>query len=582
MHLVYGLWILSFLSKTYLIVIFILLFSIKLISSYKKEALKWIMISLVFLGLKTIHFPDFFSNYRIIHTTPYKAILRNGFNHYELKGVHDFELDDRVSVDKISLYEDPNHYERTNRIKGRVYLDDLTHIKRPFSPRRIFLNQLSDPLKMFFNHETETVLSLLSIQLMGLLSVLQFLFKKYMTKKQMHLLELGFILIYGYFFGFRFGVVRLLLKNILKTKEKILPVLLCLYPYAFYDVGFNLVYLPLLLKGLSPYFNVNYLVLRSYFILYLFGRIQILELLLYPFWKVYSGLILLLSFLFQTRLAEFLLRMGLKVLSNQRLLIVGSPSIIWIIFFLFQSQRKQIQSFLVMCLFMTYVPYTRVSMINVYQGDATFIALPFNSISILIDTGRTSAYNTLKKSLYKQGIKQLDYLIITHDDLDHMENKEMLMEEFGVKYLIETKDQKVPFMMQLLQEVTYEDENDNSLIFYFKTKQASFMFMGDAGIPQEKEIIKAHPFLNVDVLKLGHHGSKTSSSTSFLESLRPKIALISSDPRVYNHPHPEVMNNLQSFRITPLQTSEQGNVEIRLYPFMKVVVSQRGGFGIMK
>ena len=149
--------------------------------TYKKETLKWIIISLIFLCVKTIQFPDFFANYRITHITPYKAVLRNGINHYELKGTHNFELDDRVSVDKISMYEDPNHYERTNRIKGRVYLDDLTHIKRPFSLRRIFLNQLSDPLKAFFNHETETVLSLLSIQLMGLLSVLQFLFKKYMV-----------------------------------------------------------------------------------------------------------------------------------------------------------------------------------------------------------------------------------------------------------------------------------------------------------------------------------------------------------------------------------------------------------------
>ncbi|NLL75158.1 MAG: competence protein ComEC, partial [Erysipelothrix sp.] len=119
-------------------------------------------------------------------------------------------------------------------------------------------------------------------------------------------------------------------------------------------------------------------------------------------------------------------------------------------------------------------------------------------------------------------------------------------------------------------------------IFGFNTKRTSFLFMGDAGIDQERVLIKDHPFLKVDVLKLGHHGSKTSTSEDFLSSIQPNYGIVSAHPRAYGHPHVDVMNSLYRFRVKPLLTHDSGNIRFVSGFLFDYVLTDAFGFGIIR
>lgn len=586
MYLIYGLWILSFLNNKYLMLIFTLILCIRLFRmSYLKECSTWIICSILFLCVHQIKMPDIFSNYKVQTIKPFKVIISNGLNRYELKGTPEYKIGDYIAVSEIIPFETQTQYQKSKRVYGESKTENTHLVKRNFSIKRLFWEKLSKykELYNFFDKEVDTIFSVLSLQLVGLMKLVRLLSKKFVYESIHKYIEIFLCFLYGYIFGWGFGVMRILLRVLLKDRQKFIPVLLIIYPYSFYDISFNLVFLPYIIKHFSPIFcDVNERVLRMFFLLRLLGKIHILEMIFYPLLGYYAGMILLSSFFLQFKSASFLLNIGMSILSVNRLLIVGAPALIWIIIYVTKDIKKQIINFSLMLLFICYFPYTRINMINVYQGDATLISLGFNSLNILVDTGRKSAYPTLKKSLYKEGVKKLDYLVITHDDLDHSENKEQLIKDFNVKYVIERKDEMIPFMTQLLSEVTYEDANENSLILLFKEKNLSFLITGDAGVDQEKELVRENPNLDINILKLGHHGSKTSTSEMLIENIKPKLALISSDPRIYNHPHPEVMKRLQRYRIPSMQTSIEGDIRILILPFLNIVVSEAGGFGIMK
>ena len=584
MYLIYALWLLSFLSKKLWMTLFSLFFLLLLLrrKHYKESLIFFLCASMMFI----MHFHSFSDRkdvYRVVYVKAYKVHVRSGLNTYEIKGAHDYQLDDTLSIAKTTLYQTPTHYQKTNRIVGSIELEDTALLKRNFSIRKSFFKNMDEELFHFYDGQEPSIFSILSIQLLGLLQFLDYFLRKKMTQAQFKWVSILVCFIYGYLFGFRLSVIRILLKVCFEKLEIYLPILIILFPSCFYDPGFNLVYLPLLIQRSSVYLkDVNVVLLRMFLLLRTFGRLHLLEMIFYPFIRFVSGVILFLSLIRVDTAALFILKSGLALIRSPRFLLLGCPSLLWLSLFLYQDKKKEWLHFILMLLVLTYPPFIQVRMINVYQGDATLITYPFNSVSILIDTGRESAYKTLKQSLYKHGIKKLDYLIITHDDLDHSENKDCLMDEFKVSNLVETKQDKIPYMMQLLSEKTYADENENSLIFYFNTSRASFLFMGDAYVKQELDLIRNYPLLRVDVLKLGHHGSNTSTASAFLEHVRPKLALISSDPRVYNHPHPEVMKRLSDYRIPSLQTSLEQDVLFKLYPFVNIVVSQAGGFGIMK
>ena len=113
--------------------------------------------------------------------------------------------------------------------------------------------------------------------------------------------------------------------------------------------------------------------------------------------------------------------------------------------------------------------------------------------------------------------------------------------------------------MYFLQTKEYDNENDNSNVIYSELNVYKFMFMGDAGIDKEKDILDKYNLSNVDVLKVGHHGSKTSTSKEFINVINPKYSIISvGKNNRYGHPNKEVLENLENSKI--YRTDESGNI----------------------
>ena len=117
--------------------------------------------------------------------------------------------------------------------------------------------------------------------------------------------------------------------------------------------------------------------------------------------------------------------------------------------------------------------------------------------------------------------------------------------------------------LYFLQTKKYDNENDNSNVIYTELNGYKFMFMGDAGIEKEKDILEKYNISNIDVLKVGHHGSKTSSDKNFINEINPKYSIISvGKNNRYGHPNKEVLNNLNNSKI--YRTDQDGSVMFKI------------------
>ena len=117
--------------------------------------------------------------------------------------------------------------------------------------------------------------------------------------------------------------------------------------------------------------------------------------------------------------------------------------------------------------------------------------------------------------------------------------------------------------LHFLQTKEYDNENDNSNVIYTELNGYKFMFMGDASTITEKEILNKYNLPNIDVLKVGHHGSKTSSSKEFIDEINPKYSIISVGKKNrYGHPNKEVLDNLKNSKI--YRTDQDGSIMFKI------------------
>ena len=117
--------------------------------------------------------------------------------------------------------------------------------------------------------------------------------------------------------------------------------------------------------------------------------------------------------------------------------------------------------------------------------------------------------------------------------------------------------------LHFLQTKEYDNENDNSNVIYTELKGYKFMFMGDAGVDIEKDILNKYNISDIDVLKVGHHGSKTSSSKYFINEINPKYSIISvGKNNRYGHPNKEVLDNLKDSKI--YRTDQDGSIMFKI------------------
>lgn len=139
-----------------------------------------------------------------------------------------------------------------------------------------------------------------------------------------------------------------------------------------------------------------------------------------------------------------------------------------------------------------------------------------------------------------------------------------LLNEKNIKYYSCIKDLNLDkYKLYFLNTKIYDNENDNSNVIYTELNSYKFLFMGDAGVDKEKDILDKYNLSNIDVLKVGHHGSKTSSSKSFIDEISPKYSIISvGKNNRYGHPNKEVLNNLEGSKI--YRTDEDGSIMFKI------------------
>ena len=109
----------------------------------------------------------------------------------------------------------------------------------------------------------------------------------------------------------------------------------------------------------------------------------------------------------------------------------------------------------------------------------------------------------------------------------------------------------------------YDNENDNSNVLYFKLFNYKFMYMGDAGVSREKDILNKYNISNIDFYKVGHHGSDTSSSECFINKMKPKYSIISvGKNNRYGHPKDSALDILKNSKI--LRTDQDGSIMVKI------------------
>ena len=239
-------------------------------------------------------------------------------------------------------------------------------------------------------------------------------------------------------------------------------------------------------------------------------------------------------------------------------------------------------------------PNMEIIFLDVSQGDSILLHYPHNKHNILIDTGGNHNYeiskNIIIPYLKSKGISKIDYLILTHGDYDHMGEAINLVENFKVEKVIFNcgefneleqdlikvlNKKKIPYYscikelnindskLYFLNSKDYGNENDNSNVIYTELNGYKFMFMGDASGTTEKEILNKYNLPDIDVLKAGHHGSKTSSSKEFIDTINPKYSIISvGKNNRYGHPNKEALDNLEDSKI--YRTDVEGSIMFKI------------------
>ncbi|WP_227934897.1 DNA internalization-related competence protein ComEC/Rec2 [Alkalihalobacillus deserti] len=255
---------------------------------------------------------------------------------------------------------------------------------------------------------------------------------------------------------------------------------------------------------------------------------------------------------------------------------------------------------------------TKVTMIDVGQGDSILIEFPFRKAIYLIDTGGTISFSdedwrkrrkpfevgadVVVPTLKARGINQIDRLILTHGHLDHIGGAMALSKAFNIKEVNYSQGVvEGEFERELLTEfarkqtkirfvkegVSWKDAgatfvvlspsgmeqglNERSIVLVLEVEGINFLFTGDLEESGERRLISTYPNLQIDVLKAGHHGSRTSTTEAFLNHINPRLVLISAGRRNrFGHPHPEVVERIEDRGIPLLRSDLEGAIELTI------------------
>ena len=443
--------------------------------------------------------------------------------------------------------------------------------------------------------------SLLRSAVMSILYSINYLLKLKIKKIDILLLTLGVSLLInpfiiydlGYIYSYTITFFLVLSSSTLKKKNKINKIIyisllsfLVSIPitiYNSYEINIISILLNIILVPI-----ISIIILPLTIITYIF---PILDSILYLFTNTLETISLFISKINITKI----------IFPKPSLLII----VLYYIIFLLSYQNKKYFYLNIILLIIIYIsPYLNsnfeVVMFEVGEADCHLIKYPYNKNTILIDTGKNEykIKNEVIPYLKSIGIKKIDYLIITHGDEDHIGGSITLINNFQVKNVILNKGtftdlekeliknlnkKKIPYQINinkinlsnhtiyLLNNTKYNNENDNSIITYFTYQKYKFLYMGDASITTEDNLLENYNLNNISILKVGHHGSNTSSSKDFISQINPSISLISvGENNIYHHPNKEVTNNLSKSRIYRTDINNMVKLTINSKGILKV------------
>lgn len=443
--------------------------------------------------------------------------------------------------------------------------------------------------------------SLLRSAVMSFLYSINYLLKLKIKKIDILLLTLGVSLLInpfiiydlGYIYSYTITFFLVLSSSTLKKKNKINKIIyisllsfLVSIPitiYNSYEINIISILLNIILVPI-----ISIIILPLTILTYIF---PILDSILYLFTNTLETISLFISKINITKL----------IFPKPSLLIIA----LYYIIFLLSYQNKKYFYLNIILLIIIYIsPYLNsnfeVVMFEVGEADCHLIKYPYNKNTILIDTGKNEykIKNEVIPYLKSIGIKKIDYLIITHGDEDHIGGSITLINNFQVKNVILNKGtftdlekeliknlnkKKIPYQINinkinlsnhtiyLLNNTKYNNENDNSIITYFTYQKYKFLYMGDASITTEDNLLENYNLNNISILKVGHHGSNTSSSKDFISQINPSISLISvGKNNIYHHPNKEVINNLSKSRIYRTDINNMVKLTINSKGILKV------------
>ncbi len=276
--------------------------------------------------------------------------------------------------------------------------------------------------------------------------------------------------------------------------------------------------------------------------------------------------------------------------------------IYYVLLILSIKKNKKVLILLLIFVFILYIKpnfnkNAYVYFIDVGQGDSALI-ITENNKSILIDTGgklsykteswkqKNKEYNLMSLSIipfFKSiGLKKIDYLLITHGDADHAGYALELLDNFKIINKYTNKGRKNTLEKKLninsleesylkidnieiysLNNNIYNNENKDSLVLLIKIYNNEFLFMADADKEVEKSIIEKYNLKDIDFLKVGHHGSKTSTDMTFINKINPKYSIISvGKNNKFGHPNIETLETLKNRKT--LRTDKSGTIRITI------------------
>lgn len=236
-----------------------------------------------------------------------------------------------------------------------------------------------------------------------------------------------------------------------------------------------------------------------------------------------------------------------------------------------------------------------VAFLNVGQGDAIFVQSPTGE-QLLIDGGRSSGVLRELSGVMGFFDKDIDYILVTHPDADHVGGLVDVFDRYQISRVIRTENESNTPVWQAVEsriqsegiEVTYArrgqrydlgggvvleilfpdidveslESNTSSIVARLTYGEISFLFTGDSPKSIEEYLVLIEgEYLQSDVLKVGHHGSRTSTSELFLSEVAPTYAVISAGKdNQYGHPHVEVTDMLLNYGVETMSTAEQGTI----------------------